>query len=154
MKENLYIRKYKNSDLESAINVYKHLCEFYKITIHDVEEIKKFFSVRSYFEQYYTPCAFDSTTQKVVGLAFTEVVTEETQQVSGYIKLIYVEEEYRHQGLMTALINNAIEYFKKIPVDQVRIYLHNENLPYLSYYSDRLGFSPIITIVEKSLTQK
>jgi ribosomal protein S18 acetylase RimI-like enzyme len=154
MKTNIEIRKYKKSDLESAINVYKNLCAFYEITIHDIEEIKKFFSVRNYFEQYYTPCAFDLTANKVIGLAFTEIITEETQQVSGYIKLIYVEESYRHQGIMTALINNAIDYFKEIPVDQVRIYLHNKNLPYLSYYSDKLGFSPIITIVEKSLKQK
>jgi ribosomal protein S18 acetylase RimI-like enzyme len=149
VKSNILIRKYKNSDLNSAIEVYKNLCKFYGLKF-DLEGSKKFFSVRSYFEQYHTLVAFDTEKREVVGLAFSEVVTEETQTTSGNIKLIFVEEEYRRQGIMTDIISAAYDYFKEINADNVRIYLRNENLPYLSYYSEKLGFSPIITIVEKS----
>ena len=149
MDSAIQIRKYKSTDFNSAIEVYKNLFKFYKIKF-DLEESKKFFSIRSRFEQYYTLVAFDSE-KKVVGLAFTEVLVEETQKTSGYIKLIYVEEKYRMKGIMSDLINAALKYFAEIKVDTVRIYLRNENLPYLDYYQQKLGFTPIITIVEKSL---
>ena len=152
MKENIQVRKFKIADLDSAIEVYKDLCEFYNRSFN-FDESKKFFSIRSYFEQYYTIVAFDKSTQKVVALAFGEILTEETQETSGYVKLIYVSENYRKMGIMTALINNMIAYFKEIQVDQVRIHLNNQNLPFLNYYYEKLGFSPIITIVEKSLKQ-
>ena len=139
-----------SSDLKSALKVYENLCKFYGITFN-IEASKKFFSVRGYFEQHNAFVAFDVTTKEVIGLAFSEMHHEETQETSGYIKLIYVEENYRRQGIMTGLINACIDDFKNLNLDQVRIYLRNENLPYLSYYSEKLGFSPIITIVEKEL---
>lgn len=150
MKSNIEIRKYKSTDLDSAMEVYKNLCKFYGLKF-DPEESKKFFSVRSYFEQYYTLVAYDSVSKKVVGLSFSEILTEVTQENYGYLKLIYIEENYRRQGIMTALINTTLEYFKEIGINHARIYLHKENLPYLNYFSEKLGFSPIITIVEKSL---
>ena len=152
MPPNIQIRKYKRSDLDSALEVYKNLCKLYKIN-YDKVESKKFFSVRSYFERYYTLVAFDMDEKKVVGMAFAEIETEVTQKTCGYIELIFVEEDYRKQGIMTALINAAIKYFNEIQVDIARIYLRNENLPFLSYYSDKLGFFPIITMVEKSLKE-
>ncbi len=148
---NIEIRKFKIGDLDSAIDVYKNLCAFYKIDCTNLEEIRKFFSVRSYFEQYHTLVAIDHLTKQVIGLAFAEILTEETQETSGYVKLIYVEEKYRHKGIMTDLIDEMMKYFKAIKVDQARIYLRNQNLPFLTYYSDKLGFAPIITIVQKSL---
>ena len=144
------IRKFKASDLESALIVYKHLCEFYKRPF-DLHQAKQFLSARSYLEQYYILVAFEPETKQVVALAFGEVITEETQEISGYIKLIYVEDAYRKQGIMTELINEMVSYFKEIEIQQVRIFLNNANLPHLDYYSEKLGFTPIITIVEKSL---
>ena len=149
MKSDIQIRQYKEtSDLDSAIEVYEHLCQFYGRTFN-LEESVKFFKVRSRFAQYHILVAYDNSVKRVVGLAFSETVTEETQDTSGNIKLIYVEESHRKQGIMTELIKAMIDYFKEINVDQVRIYLHNKNLPHLSYYSDKLGFAPIMTIVEK-----
>jgi GNAT superfamily N-acetyltransferase len=95
--------------------------------------------------------AFDQTEKKVIGLSFSEIVTEATQETCGYIKLIFVEEEYRMQGTMTALINKSIEYFKEIQMDKVGVYLQNENLPYLSYYLQKFGMSPTATIVAKKI---
>jgi GNAT superfamily N-acetyltransferase len=95
--------------------------------------------------------AFDLAEKKVVGLSFSEIVTEATQETCGYIKLIYVEEEYRTQGTMTALIDKSIQYFKEIQMDKVGVYLQNENLPFLNYYFQKFGMSPIATIVIKKL---
>jgi L-amino acid N-acyltransferase YncA len=144
------IRKFKASDLESALKVYKHLCEFYKRPF-DLDQAKQFLSARSYLEQFHILVAFDHNMKQVVALAFGEIATEETQDISGYIKLIYVEDAYRKQGIMTKLINEMVSYFKEIQVQQVRIFLNNANLPHLNYYSEKLGFTPIITIIEKSL---
>ena len=149
MKPDIQIRKFKEiTDLDSAIEVYKNLCEFYQRSFN-LEESIKFFKVRSYFEQYHTLCAYDKDKKRVIGLAFSETLTEETQETTGNIKLIYVEETYRKMGIMTELVNSMMDYFKEINVDQVRIYLTNDNLPFLNYYSDKLGFKPIITIVER-----
>ena len=144
------IRQYRTTDWKSAIEVYQHLCSFYGLQF-DLEKSKKFFSKRSYFQQYYTLVAFDLAEKKVVGLSFSEIVTEATQETCGYIKLIYVEEEYRAQGTMTALIDKSIQYFKEIQIDKVGVYLQNENLPYLDYYLQKFGMSPIATIVIKTL---
>ncbi len=144
----IQIRKFKISDLGSAIEVYKHLCEFYNRKF-DLEESKKFFKVRNRFPQYHTLVAFDNEKKKVAGLAFSETLTEETQETTGNIKLIYVEEAYRKMGIMTRLINAMVDHFNEINVDQIRIYLLNSNLAHLKYYSEKLGFSPIMTIVEK-----
>jgi len=144
------IRQYRTTDWKSAIEVYEHLCSFYGLQF-DLEKSKKFFSKRSYFQQYYTLVAFDLAEKKVVGLSFSEIVTEATQETCGYIKLIYVEEEYRTQGTMTALIDKSIQYFKEIQMDKVGVYLQNENLPFLNYYFQKFGMSPIATIVIKKL---
>jgi GNAT superfamily N-acetyltransferase len=144
------IRQYRTTDWKSAIEVYEHLCSFYGLQF-DLEKSKKFFSKRNYFQQYYTLVAFDLAEKKVVGLSFSEIVTEATQETCGYIKLIYVEEEYRTQGTMTALIDKSIQYFKEIQMDKVGVYLQNENLPFLNYYFQKFGMSPIATIVIKKL---
>lgn len=149
MNPEIQIRKFKvTSDLDSAIEVYKHLCEFYRRNFN-LEESIKFFKIRSYLEQYHTLCAIDEDKKRVVGLAFSEILTEEMQETSGTIKLIYVEEAYRKLGIMTKLINAMLDYFKEINIELVRVYLLKENLPYLRYFSEKLGFSPTITIVEK-----
>ncbi|MHA1267652.1 MAG: GNAT family N-acetyltransferase [Candidatus Helarchaeota archaeon] len=145
----IQIRKFKSTDITSSLEVYKHLCIFYNRPFN-FEQAKKFLSARAYLDQYLVLVAIDMDTKQVVAMAFGEISTEETQETIGYIKLIYVEESYRNQGIMTELINNMTNYFfKEIQVDKVRIFLNNTNLPYLSYYSEKLGFHPIYTIVEK-----
>ncbi|MHA1129327.1 MAG: GNAT family N-acetyltransferase [Candidatus Helarchaeota archaeon] len=146
----IHIRKFKSSDLNSALEVYKHLCEFYNRPFN-IDHAKKFLLSRNYLEQYYLLVAYDSENNQVVALAFGEISTEETQDTSGYIKLIYVEDAYRKKGIMTKLINEMVNYFTKIQVNQARILLNNANLPHLNYYSEKLGFKPIITIIEKPL---
>jgi len=144
------IRQYKTTDFDSAIKVYQNLCSFYGLSF-DLDKSKKFFSKRSHFEPYYTLVAFDKSTKKIVGLSFSEIVIEATQETFGFIKLIYVEEDYRKLGIMTEFIEKSIQYFQEIPLDQVGIYLRNENLPYLNYYLQNFGLSPISTIIAKKL---
>jgi GNAT superfamily N-acetyltransferase len=146
----LEIRQYKSSDFESAIQVYEHLCSFYRLPFN-LEKSRKFFSSMIYFQQYHTLVALDKKTKNIVGLLFSELETEATQETCGCIKHIYVEEKYRKSGVMTALINKSINYFKEIKADNVSIHLRNENLPYLNYYLQKFGLSPIATIVAKSL---
>lgn len=150
MNPNIEIRQFRKADMSSAIGVYKHLCEFYNRPFN-FDSAKKFLATRDFLEQYYTVVAYDQETKQVVALAFGEISTEETLDISGYIKLIYVEEKYRQQGLMTGLIQHLIAFFKQTRVDQCRIFLNNTNLPYLNYYTEKLGFNPIITIVENKL---
>ena len=148
--QDIEIRQYKTTDFDSAIVVYEHLCTFYGLPF-DLEKSKKFFSKRSYFQSYYTLVAFDKVEKIVIGLIFSEIVTEATQETCGYIKLIYVEEAYRKQGIMSALINKTIQYFKEIQMDKVGIYLQNENLPYMDYYLQKFGMCPTTTIVAKKI---
>jgi GNAT superfamily N-acetyltransferase len=144
------IRPYKSTDFDSVIEVYEHLCSFYGLPFNR-EKSHKFFSSLLYFQQYHTLVALDKKTKKVIGLLFSQLETEATQETCGCIKQIYVEEEYRRSGTMTLLIEKAINYFKEIKVDQVAIHLRNENLPYVKYYLQKFGLSPVATIVAKSL---
>ncbi|MDD1778359.1 MAG: GNAT family N-acetyltransferase [Candidatus Helarchaeota archaeon] len=144
------IRPYTSLDFESALRVYEHLCSFYRLPFN-LEKSRKFFSSMIYFQQYHTLVAIDKKLKTVVGLLFSEFETDATQETCGCIKHIYVEEKYRKSGIMTALINKAISYFKELKVDQVAIHLRNENLPYLTYYLQKFGLSPTATIVAKSL---
>lgn len=144
------IRQYKSSDFESALRVYEHLCSFYQLPFK-LEKSRKFFSSMIYFQQYHTLVALDKKTKEVCGLLFSELQTEATQETCGVIKHIYVEEEYRKAGIMSALIDKTINYFREIKADSVAIHLRNENLPYLNYYLQKFGLSPSATIVSKSL---
>jgi GNAT superfamily N-acetyltransferase len=144
------IRQYKSIDFDSALRVYEHLCSFYRLPFH-LEKSRKYFSSMIYFQQYYTLVALDKKTKDVVGLLFSELETEATQETCGTIKHIYVEEKYRKLGIMTMLINAAISYFKEIKADRVAIHLSNSNLPFLNFYLQKFGLSTTATIVAKSL---
>jgi GNAT superfamily N-acetyltransferase len=147
---NIEIRQYKSSDFESALQVYEHLCSFYRLPFK-LEKSRKFFSSMIYFQQYHTLVAIDKQTKNVVGLLFSELQTDATQETCGVINHIYVEEKYRKFGIMTELINKAISFFKELKADRIAIHLRNENLPYLTYYLQKFGLSPTATIVAKSL---
>jgi len=63
---------------------------------------------------------------------------------------LYVDEEYRHQGLAAKLLERCLEYLRSRGVEEVRVSASADNAPAISLYR-KLGFTEHMITMSKML---
>jgi len=63
---------------------------------------------------------------------------------------LYIEEEYRGQGLASRLLERCLEYLKSRGVEEVRVSVSAENAPAISLYR-KVGFMDQMIIMSRPL---
>jgi len=63
---------------------------------------------------------------------------------------LYVEEEYRGQGIASKLLERCLQYLKSMGVEEVRVNVLVNNTPAISLYR-KLGFTDHMTIMSRPL---
>ncbi|MDT3995705.1 GNAT family N-acetyltransferase, partial [Mammaliicoccus fleurettii] len=99
-------------------------------------------SLESYIEKHHmfnAPCIVAEVDGKVVGfLMYSKDKDEDTSDKCGEIMVIYLLQEYQHNGIGTLLMNEA-EKRMKSEFDQLSLWVLEDNIPTVKFY-EKMGF--------------
>lgn len=106
--------------------------DYPRITFEErIEEYKK----NSKYGEYRIELLIESETDNIVGFCIAY-----SKKVSGKIEVLFVDEEYRRNGLGLKLMNNAMEWFKEKQIYEIELTVVYGNEA-VSFYQ-KLGFYP------------
>jgi diamine N-acetyltransferase len=88
--------------------------------------------------------AFDTATSRYVGYCISSFSDENT----GEIESIFIEERYRSQGIGSALVTRALEWFDSKGSVRNRVSVGNGNEEAWGFYA-KFGFYPRMTVLEQ-----
>ncbi|WP_239751827.1 GNAT family N-acetyltransferase [Mammaliicoccus sp. H-M34] len=137
----MIIRNKKESDIESLAKVhYESWITTYKGIVPD--SYLDSLSLESYIEKHHmfnAPCIVAEVDGKVVGfLMYSKDKDEDTSDKCGEIMVIYLLQEYQHNGIGTLLMNEA-EKRMKSEFDQLSLWVLEDNIPTVKFY-EKMGF--------------
>ncbi|SFJ92155.1 MULTISPECIES: GNAT family N-acetyltransferase [unclassified Bacillus (in: firmicutes)] len=106
--------------------------DYPRITFEErIEEYKK----NSKYGEYRIELLIESETDNIVGFCIAY-----SKKVSGKIEVLFVDEEYRRNGLGLKLMNSAMEWFKEKQIYEIELTVVYGNEA-VSFYQ-KLGFYP------------
>lgn len=137
----MIIRNKKESDIESLAKVhYESWITTYKGIVPD--SYLDSLSLESYIKKHHmfnAPCIVAEVDGKVVGfLMYSKDKDEDTSDKCGEIMVIYLLQEYQHNGIGTLLMNEA-EKRMKSEFDQLSLWVLEDNIPTVKFY-EKMGF--------------
>lgn len=95
--------------------------------------------------------AIDENTTEVVGMIIAELRIDPFGASEGYIKQLFLKEEYRGQGIGNLLLEKALEHLKKIKVERVKVNVREEAKKAAELYQ-KMNFKKIYEVLELNLT--
>ncbi len=82
-------------------------------------------------------------TDKVIGCGFAQVrFNTERNEDYGYLGLMFVEEEYRGQGIAKKLLTNLTDHLKNKNIKDIRLKVYSENKQAIKAY-EKFGFKSL-----------
>ena len=97
--------------------------------------------------------AVDEDNNKVVGMIVAELRIDPFGSSEGYIKQLFLKEEYRSKGTGHQLLEKAMEHLRRIKVEKVKVNIKEEALEAASLY-EKMKFKKVYEVMELDLTLK
>ena len=97
--------------------------------------------------------AVDEDDNSVVGMIIAELRIDPLGSSEGYIKQLFLKEEYRRRGTGYLLLEEALEHLKRIKVEKVKVNIKEKALEASSLY-EKLKFKKVYEVLELDLTDK
>ena len=149
-EEDIIIRNYRTSDYLATLKILKELQSKYNIGFIE-SKWRETSGLRQFKPNLkrITLIAELKTTGQVVSLGMLEAVKSNLGQYIGYLNNWATEEEFIGKGVGKILANRATQILKSWGCDAVRINMAYRGDQKLIDIFGKVGFKPIITVLEK-----
>ena len=71
----------------------------------------------------------------------------------GYIKQVFLKEQYRRKGIGELLLKKAIEHLKKIKVEKIKVNIKEKAQQAANLYS-KMNFKKVYEVLELDISKK
>lgn len=95
--------------------------------------------------------AIDEDNNSVVGMIVAELRIDPLGSSEGYIKQLFLKEEYRSKGAGHLLLEKALEHLKRIKVEKVKVNIKEKAIEALKLY-EKMKFKKVYEVLELDLT--
>ena len=95
--------------------------------------------------------AIDEDNNSVVGMIVAELRIDPLGSSEGYIKQLFLKEEYRNKGTGHLLLEKALEHLKRIKVEKVKVNIKEKAIEALKLY-EKMKFKKVYEVLELDLT--
>ena len=149
-EEDIIIRNYRTSDYQATLKILKELQSKYNIGFIE-SKWRETSGLRQFKPNLkrITLIAELKTTSQVVSMGMLEAVKSNLGQYIGYLNNWATEEEFIGKGVGKILANRATQILKSWGCDAVRINMAYRGDQKLIDIFGKVGFKPIITVLEK-----
>ncbi len=96
--------------------------------------------------------AKDDDKDEAVGMIIAELRIDPFGASEGYIKQVFLKEEYRGKGTGKLLLEKALEHLTKIKVDKVKVNIKEEAKNAAILYK-KMGFEKVYEVLEVNLKE-
>lgn len=145
------IREPEEKDL---MHFTRYSIEFLHVTEPDRKELTERIRERKYWaaDQFSAKnpeqkLLFADMGGRVVGYVFGTIEKETKNNVTGYIKEIFIDEFYRREGIGTKVCRALLEWMDQQDVKSVQIALTSQH-PRVEDFIHAVGFKPVSTLYE------
>jgi ribosomal protein S18 acetylase RimI-like enzyme len=90
---------------------------------------------------------------EVVGMIIAELRIDPFGTSEGYIKQVFLKDEYRGKGIGETLIKKAIEHLKKIKVEKIKVNIKGKAKEAVNLYS-KMHFKKVYEVLELDLLKE
>lgn len=90
---------------------------------------------------------------KVVGMVIAELRIDPFGTSEGYIKQVFLKEEYRGKGIGELLIKKAIEHLRKIKVEKIKVNIKEQAKLAAQLYA-KMHFKKVYEVLELDLSKE
>lgn len=94
--------------------------------------------------------AIDEDTEEIVGMIIAELRIDPFGSSEGYIKQLFLKEQYRKKGAGSLLLEKALEHLKKIKVEKVRVNIKEKAVEASKLY-EKMKFKKVYEVLELDL---
>ncbi|MFX1364548.1 MAG: GNAT family N-acetyltransferase [Promethearchaeota archaeon] len=149
-EEDIIIRNYRTSDYEATLEILKELNEMFDIGFNETQW-RESSGLRQFKPNLkrITLIAELKSTGQVVSMGMIEGVKNTLGQYIGYLDNWATKKEFIGKGIGKLLADRAIQILESWGTDSIRINLAYTTDEKLIGVFSKLGFQPIITVLEK-----
>lgn len=149
-EEEIIIRNYRTSDYQATLTILRELSDKYDIGMKE-EKWRESSGLRQFKPNLkrITLVAELKSTGKVVSMGIIEAVKNTLGQYIGYLDNWATKKEYIGKHVGKLLADKAIQILKSWGCESVRINLAYGSSQKLLDIFGKVGFKPIITVLEK-----
>ncbi|MFX1500293.1 MAG: GNAT family N-acetyltransferase [Promethearchaeota archaeon] len=149
-EEDIIIRNYRTSDYEATLEILKELNEMFDIGFNEAQW-RESSGLRQFKPNLkrITLIAELKSTGQVVSMGMIEGVKNTLGQYIGYLDNWATKKEFIGKGIGKLLADRAIQILESWGTDSIRINLAYTTDKKLFGVFSKLGFQPIITVLEK-----
>ena len=97
--------------------------------------------------------AIDEESDDVVGMIIAELRIDPFGASEGYIKQLFLKEEYREKGIGELLIKRAIDHLQKIKVEKIKVNIKEKAKEAANLYS-KMHFKKVYEVLELDLSKE
>ena len=97
--------------------------------------------------------AIDEENDDVVGMIIAELRIDPFGASEGYIKQLFLKEEYREKGIGELLIKRAIDHLQKIKVEKIKVNIKEKAKEAANLYS-KMHFKKVYEVLELDLSKE
>lgn len=90
---------------------------------------------------------------EVVGMIIAELRIDPFGSSEGYIKQVFLKEQYRRKGIGELLLKKAIEHLKKIKVEKIKVNIKEKAQQAANLYS-KMNFKKVYEVLELDISKK
>ncbi|MFX1391779.1 MAG: GNAT family N-acetyltransferase [Promethearchaeota archaeon] len=149
-EEEIIIRNYRTSDYEATLEILKDLNELFDIGFNETQW-RESSGLRQFKPNLkrITLIAEVKSTGQVVSMGIIEAVKNTLGRYIGYLDNWATKKEFIGKGVGKLLADRAIQILESWGTDSIRINLSYTTDEKLIAVFGKLGFQPIITVLEK-----
>ena len=96
--------------------------------------------------------AKDEENDKIIGMIIAELRIDPFGTSEGYIKQVFLSENYRGKGVGKKLLTAALEHLKKIKVEKVKVNLKEQAGDAAKVY-EKMNFKKVYEVLELDLSK-
>jgi len=97
--------------------------------------------------------AKDDETDETIGMIIAELRIDPFGASEGYIKQVFLDEDYRGQGIGKQLLQGALEHLRKIKVERVKVNLKEQAQDAAKVYK-KMNFKKVYEVLELDLNNE
>jgi GNAT superfamily N-acetyltransferase len=97
--------------------------------------------------------AIDEENDDVVGMIIAELRIDPFGASEGYIKQLFLKEEYREKGIGELLIKRAIDHLQKIKVEKIKVNIKEKAKEAANLYS-KMHFKKVYEVLELDFSKE
>ena len=107
----------------------------------------EYYNLRELLHSEKVKCLVVETEGRIVGCGFGKIKRNPEWPKSpkiGYIGLMFIEKNYRHQGIGNQIITSLLHWFKECQISDIRLKVYAHNSKALKAY-EKYGFTSFMT---------